>query len=254
MKNQFNNPAHQAYLNEAEEMFFGFEGTPFTSEDAFAFNQGSNPNLLSADGDGASAPQAVQMPDFDSVLQITVTETGGVDTDVVLFNANTTLSQTNFGNPANITIDVADSNYQTSLQTSIGLPYRSRAIRVEAFAETDNQIRRQLRSTLIVSKRNQYGVLAQYPIRMNVYKSPFQQLFDIINIAPYAITIDGQTGVNFRILANTEITFTFFIGTQVAPSNELQGRPTMQIATDPLPIAQAGVLSLSPNTVNALAR
>ena len=258
---RFNNQRHEQYLNQAEEIFFGANGMDdFGLTDTFAFNPDEGAGLvnptISADGNGGGA-MAVAKPDFDRTLTITLVEEGVGDTPVTLFGGNDNLTATDFGFPANVTVTVLESNYQTVLNTSMNAPFAINGFRVEvATANAAGPIttyKNQLRQVLSIIKADVYGMDARYRLQMRNYFSPFQQQDDMINVAPYNITIAGTTAISFLLLENNEITFTFFTKTQIQPDNALHGRSMTEIALAPLPINTAANLALSPSSVDRLA-
>jgi len=253
---RLNNQRHEQYLNQAEEIFFGANGMEeFGLQDTFAFNPDGGANvqddtLRGADGNGGA--MAVAKPDFDRTLTITLKEEGVGDTPVTLFGGNDNLTATDFGFPPNVTVTVLESNYQTVLNTSMNAPFAINGFRVEVDS-TIATFKNQLRQVLSIIKADVYGMDARYRLQMRNYFSPFQQQDDIINVAPYNITIAGTTSISFLLLEDNEITFTFFTKTQIQPDNALHGRPMTEIAVAPLPINAPANLALSPSSVDRLA-
>lgn len=216
----------EEYLNMVDDAYSGFDG---------GFNGYANDlDFSGADGDARMAsPQYVQAV-TPTPYQISVANTTAGTLTAVLFGKNQYLLSTNYGSAVGITVTPSQTNvsYIQLLQQSAEQPFETSLIRVQSTNAA------QVTQILTVTTTDANGQTCSVPVITQSYFSANQFQAGIVDV-PYAVTIDGNTNVQFPVLANTTVILTFFPAEKVNTARALRSKasnPLKQYAAPSVPI------------------
>lgn len=200
----------ERYLNEVEEEFSGFEGH---------FDHGMDLDFSGAQG----VAQDIPAPVTPSPYQISVQNTTAGTLTAVLFGKNQYLLSTNFGSATGIVVTPSQTNvtYLELLQQSAEQPFETSLIRVQSTNTA------QVTQILTITSRDANGQECTVPLITQSYFSANQFQGTIIDV-PYSVRVDGNTNIQFPVLANTTVTMTFFPAEKINASRALAGRSAVK--------------------------
>jgi len=201
-----------AYLNEVEENYSGYEGYHDGQYEDFVSEM--DLDFSGANGVEADMPSAVT----PSPYQISVVNTTAGTLTVVLFGKNEFLLTANFGSAAGLAVTPSQANvtYLQLLNQSAEQPFETSLIRVQSANAT------QVTQILTVTSTDANGQECTVPVITQSYFSANQFQAGIIDV-PYAVRIDGNTNIQSPVLGNTTVVYTFFPAEKVNPSRALSG-------------------------------
>jgi hypothetical protein len=143
---------------------------------------------------------------------------GGTET-AIIFGRNRYVGQANFGSGANITIAMAITSvpYEQLLQQSASEPFEVVKIRLSSTSVT------QLDQTIQYVKTDSNGQEAKTPITVTSYLSP-DQFQDSLRDIDYRLQIDGNTHLEYPVLAGEALTMSIYIQAKVNIAKPLIGK------------------------------
>lgn len=190
--------------NRAEENFAGFDG--------FGDDVG-NGNFYAS---GTVASTSTE----PYVLNIS-NAGAGVET-AIIFGRNKFFSEPNFGSGANITIAMAVSGvtYAQMLQQSASEPFEVVKTRLSSTSVT------QLDQSITYVKTDSNGQEARTPITVTSYLSP-DQFQDSLRDIDYRIQVDGNTHLEYPVLAGEAVTMSIYIQAKVNIAKPLIQKPAV---------------------------
>ncbi len=235
MKNYFD---INAYLNQAQSEYSGFDGSDFDGDDS---NFDSNANLdLSFDGsdfDGDSNASGGGAGKQASPYQVSVVNSTAGTLTAVLFGYNIYQLTSNFGSAVGITVTPSQTNvsYLQLLSQSASQPFETSLIRIQS---SNNS---QITQIITINSSDANGQSCTIPLITQSYFSANQFQAGILDI-PFAVRVDGNTYLSFGVLANTTVTITLFPREKANLSRNLnkQGAlqnyafPTVPVASQPV--------------------
>ncbi len=218
MKKSFN---INAYLQEAEENFSGFDGFGGDYDDFV-----DNDSWSMADGNGNGMDMS--MLRSPSPYQITVSNTSAGVLTLVLFGKNQFLLTPNFGSDAGLVVTPSQANvtYLELLQQSSDQPFETSLLRIQSSNAS------QITQILTVSVKDANGQSATYPLITQSYFSAYQQQSGILDV-PFNLKIDGNTNVTTPVLGSTVVTYTFFPAEKINVAKGLAGQNPQVVFGNP---------------------
>jgi len=152
------------------------------------------------------------------VLNI-VNANAGATENAIIFGRNRYVGQANFGSGANITITMGVSGvpYEQLLQQSASEPFEVVKIRLSSSSTT------QLDQSMTFVKTDSNGQSAQTPITVTSYLSP-DQFQNSLRDIDYRMQIDGNTHIEYPILASQSVTLSIYIQAKVNIAKPLNGK------------------------------
>lgn len=146
---------------------------------------------------------------------------GGIET-AIIFGRNRYVGQANFGSGANITIAMAVAGvpYEQMLQQSASEPFEVVKTRLSSTSVT------QLNQTITYVKTDSNGQEARTPITVTSYLSP-DQFQDTLRDIDYRIQVDGNTHLEYPILAGESVTMSIYIQAKVNIAKPLLSKPAV---------------------------
>jgi hypothetical protein len=150
-------------------------------------------------------------------------DNAGVGTETaIVFGRNRFVGQPNFGSGANITIAMAVAGvpYEQMLQQSASEPFEVVKTRLSSTSVT------QLNQTITYVKTDSNGQEARTPITVTSYLSP-DQFQDSLRDIDYRIQVDGNTHLEYPILAGEAVTMSIYIQAKVNIAKPLIQKPAV---------------------------
>lgn len=150
-------------------------------------------------------------------------DNAGVGTETaIIFGRNRFVGQANFGSGANITIAMAVAGvpYEQMLQQSASEPFEVVKVRLSSTSIT------QLNQTITYVKTDSNGQEARTPITVTSYLSP-DQFQDTLRDIDYRIQVDGNTHLEYPILAGQAVTMSVYIQAKVNIAKPLMSKPAV---------------------------
>ena len=147
----------------------------------------------------------------------------GVGTETaVIFGRNKYFSEANYGSGANITIGMAVSGvtYPQMLQQSASEPFEIVKMRLSSTSVT------QLDQSITYVKTDSNGQEARTPITVTSYLSP-DQFQDSLRDIDYRIQVDGNTHLEYPVLAGEDVTISIYIQAKVNIAKPLIQKPAV---------------------------
>ncbi len=241
MRNNFD---IDAYLRDAEAEFSGFDGdSDFTSNTDLDLGfDGDDDGFDSYGADGGGGSPAKQ----PSPYQVSVVNSTAGTLTAVLFGMNQYLLTTNFGSAVGITVTPSQTNvsYLELLQQSASQPFETSLIRIQSTNTA------QITQILTITSKDANGQLCQIPVITQSYFSANQFQSGILDV-PFALRIDGNTNLQFSVLANTTVVLTFFPKEKVNQSRQLNKQGSLQpYAMPSVPVAAMPVY-VTPKTMRS---
>lgn len=213
------------------EKFSGYDGDEMSYFDDMDSFDGDGMSYAEGDSfDYAGGNRAVQVSD-PYVIQYT--NTVAVPAICTLFGYNDYFDGTltpNFGNPATVTI--------TNLQTGTTAGY------TRMVAQSNNKFFKigkwrfqssnlaQLQITLNITHVDANGKQYITPLNLSIMKDAYQQQSDIIDVTKQ-VTIDGNTYINFSLLASTTFVISMFPIEVISGKAKLNGGTSLNSAVAP---------------------
>jgi len=181
----------------------------FASSDAFSFASGSK-NVAVAD------PYVIQY-----------VETAGIASTAVLFGYNDFFGAVNFGNPAGITVtNLQGGTYGRMIAQSNNKFFKIGKWRFQSASSA------QLSQTLTLTHVDANGKTYSTPLNLSIMRDAYQQQSDILDVTK-PLTIDGNTFINFTLLANTTLVISMFPISVVSGKAVLNGGQSLNRARAP---------------------
>lgn len=191
----------EKYNRMAEsEDFVGFDsfediGDEFAMASGSVASRSTEPYVLNIDNAGAGVESAI------------------------IFGRNRYGGVANFGSGANITISMGVSGvpYEQLLQQSASEPFEVVKVRLSSTSPT------QLDQSITYVKTDSNGQEAQTPITVTSYLSP-DQFQDSLRDIDYRMQIDGNTHLEYPILAGESVTMSVYIQAKINIAKPLIGK------------------------------
>lgn len=217
-----------AYLADAEEQYSGYSGIVEPDDLSFDGDYDLDDQGQWEDYSGAAGGQAVS----PSPYQVSIVNSTAGTLTATLFGKNTNLLLANFGSPVGITVTPSQANvtYVELLQQSAEQPFETSLMRVQSTNTA------QITQIVTVTSRDANGQQCTVPIITQSYFSANQFQAGILDV-PYNVRIDGNTQIQFPVLATTTVVLTFFPSEKVNTSRALAGRGAVkQYAAPTVPV------------------
>jgi hypothetical protein len=140
----------------------------------------------------------------------------------IIFGRNKYFSEANYGSGANISIGmaVAGVTYPQMLQQSASEPFEVVKVRLSSTSVT------QLDQSISYIKTDSNGQEARTPITVTSYLSP-DQFQDSLRDIDYRIQVDGNTHLEYPVLAGQSVTFSIYIQAKVNIAKPLIQKPAV---------------------------
>lgn len=208
------------YIGGTEKMS-GFDSYDSAEGDYNYFDDESMDDAQSfMDGDSmsyASGNASVQMSD-PYVIQYENTTVGALT--AVLFGYNDYFGATNGGNPVGITVtNLQGGTYSRLLAQSQNKPFQTMKWRFSASGLLSTA---QLTQTLTIFHVDGNGNQYSKPLNLSVEKDAYQQQSDILDVTK-TVTIDGNTYIQFPVLAGMIFTVTIYPTAILSAKSQLNG-------------------------------
>lgn len=234
MKNNFD---IDAYLRQAEAEFSGFDGddSSFSSNDRLDLSMEGDSNFnsnekLDLSFNAAPMFNAIQHAPLKQPTPYTVSVTNSTAGTLTctLFGMNQYLLSPNFNNPVGLTITptVTTVTYLQLLQQSASQPFETSVLRVQTTNST------QLTTILTITSSDANGQSCTIPLITQNYFRADQFQSGILDV-PFSVRIDGNTNLQFPVLGNVTVIFTFFPKNKANSSRWLNGDHSLQTYANP---------------------
>jgi len=153
---------------------------------------------------------------------LNISNAGAGTETAIVFGRNRYVGQANFGSGANITIAMAVAGvpYEQMLQQSASEPFEVVKTRLSSTSVT------QLNQTITYVKTDSNGQEARTPITVTSYLSP-DQFQDTLRDIDYRIQVDGNTHLEYPILAAQSVTMSIYIQAKVNIAKPLIQKPAV---------------------------
>ncbi|CAG5086788.1 hypothetical protein [Parvicella tangerina] len=163
----------------------------------------------------------------------------------VLYGNDKFLLKDNFGSDRGIEITTGQSGveYVELLQRSSTLPFKIQHIRVESDSDL------QLSKPIVINEKNGRGNLSQRLINLHIYRSPYQNLKNIIDIdREEEIDVDGSTFFEVEVEPKTRIIYSIFPMYEVNTGDTLKGRDPIKAFANAK--VNTGAISIRPKKIS----
>jgi hypothetical protein len=210
------------YINGTERMS-GYDG----SEGDMSYFDGDDMSYF--DGDDMSyasgAPNASSSVSDPYVIQYA--ETSGANVQAFIFGYNDYFGVANFGNAATTTI----TNLQGGTYGRLVAQSNNKFFKIGKWRfQSANTA--QLQQTLQITHVDANGKQYITPLNLSIMKDAYQQQDDIIDVTR-PVTIDGNTFIQFTLLANATFVISMFPVSVISGKAELNGGTLMNRARAP---------------------
>lgn len=186
-------------------------------------------------------PQYTRVGNMDTDYENILPQVNSADATltIVVSNSSTTLTQavklfqafenaingvTNFGNPAGISVVCQESSYGRLMEETKSAPKFVDGVRI-AFTTAG-----QVSQRLSLVQRTSQGAETRFPLQPTRYANPKYFNGLVVDVPNMQYAISGDSSIEFNILPNETVTFTFSIRTQVDMTMALKGVPVVKIA------------------------
>jgi len=212
------------YINGTERMsgfdsYDSYEGdmSYFDDNDMSYFD---NDDMSYASGPGASSP--VSDP---YVIQYTNTTAGNVT--AILFGYNDYFGATNYGNPAAIVItNLQGGTYGRLIAQSNNKFFKIGKWRFQSTTAS------QLSQTLTIFHVDANGKQYSTPLNLSIARDAYQQQSDILDVTK-PVTIDGNSYVQFTLIASATLVISMFPVEVLSGKARLNGGNSLNMARAP---------------------
>ena len=214
-----------AYLADAEEQYSGYSGVVEPDDLAFDGEDFLDEQGEWEDYSGAAGGRQAVSP---SPYQVSITNSTAGTLTATLFGKNTNLLLANFGSPVGIAVTPSQANvtYVELLQQSAEQPFETSLMRVQSTNTA------QITQIVTITSRDANGQQCTVPIITQSYFSANQFQAGILDV-PYNVRIDGNTQIQFPVLATTTVVLTFFPSEKINTSRALANLSAVKKYTAP---------------------
>ena len=225
--NQVENELH-GYINGTER-FSGYDSYDSAEGDMSYFDDGDDMSSFDdfASSDAFSFASGSQNVAVSDPYVIQYVETAGLNSTAVLFGYNDFFGAVNFGNPAGITVtNLQGGTYGRMIAQSNNKFFKIGKWRFQSASSA------QLAQTLTLTHVDANGKTYSTPLNLSIMRDAYQQQSDILDVTK-PLTIDGNTFINFTLLANTTLVISMFPISVVSGKAVLNGGQSLNRARAP---------------------
>lgn len=203
---------------------------------------GSSGDPIVIEYKGSDQDINAQIPQASNLYTVTVTNTDLVNHQTVLFGASTFLQSTNFGNPAGINVNVAESSYFKLLKTSELNPFV--IVGIKSISTNFPQLSQPVR----ITDESASGRTISYVLQTETYFLTRQFQTGVRMIQPLKIEVDGDTQFNFTTFSLTTVVFTLYTNPLCRETCPPNGDSSTKVTTRiPTSATQSGTQLCPPN-------
>lgn len=225
--NQVENELH-GYINGTER-FSGYDSYDSAEGDMSYFDDGDDMSSFDdfASSDAFSFASGSQNVAVSDPYVIQYVESAGLNSTAVLFGYNDFFGAVNFGNPAGIAVtNLQGGTYGRMLAQSNNKFFKIGKWRFQSASSA------QLSQTLTLTHVDANGKTYSTPLNLSIMRDAYQQQSDILDVTK-PLTIDGNTFINFTLLANTTLVISMFPISVVSGKAVLNGGQSLNRARAP---------------------
>jgi hypothetical protein len=172
-------------------------------------------------------------------IALDVANTTAGDIEVSLFGGFKNIGQTNFGNPAGITITSDTIPYGQMLAKSQSNPFKLKGVKLIA---SGANAAGQLAEKFQLTKTEVNGSTNSYPYFPNLALNPMQTIANMIEDKNFQFIADGESEIKVKIKANSSLKFISFLAANVDLSRVANGKAGVEVTNAATPVGERNVM------------